>query len=71
MGKATKITLIILGVILLIPALFYTIIPHSVHLSTGLDFGFSHTVHVLGYGIPLLIIAIILIVTGSMIKKRK
>lgn len=66
---ALKVILIIIGIILLIPGLFYTVIPHSVHLSTGLDFGFSHTVHVLGYGIPVLIIAIALIVTGSMLKR--
>lgn len=33
---------------------FYTFAPHTIHVSSGLDFGYSHTVHVLSGTLMLL-----------------
>lgn len=42
--------------ILVALGLFYTLAPHSLHVSSGLGFGLSHTVHVT-IGLVLLVIA--------------
>ncbi len=50
----------IIGVILGIIGLFYLVLPHSVHIASGLALGLSHGIHVL-LGIVLIIIAALLI----------
>ena len=56
---------LIIGIIVLIAGLFYTFMPHSIHISSGLGFGFSHGIHVT--------IGIVLFIVGGVIlwMKRK
>lgn len=35
-----------LGLLLVLAGLFYVLLPHSVHVSVGLDFALEHTWHV-------------------------
>lgn len=55
---------LILGIVLLIIGGFYALLPHTVHLSTGLDFGLSHLYHVI-IGIVLLVIGIVVLIMGK------
>jgi hypothetical protein len=41
-----KTTNLIIGITILVIGAFYTFISHSIHISSGLDFGFVHSVHV-------------------------
>ena len=52
---------LILGIILLIIGAFYALMPHTVHISSGIDFGLSHGVHVV-IGIILLVIGVIVLI---------
>ena len=45
--------------ILAVIGLFYVAAPHSVHISSGLGFGWTHTMHIM-FGVVLFIIAGIL-----------
>ncbi len=56
---------LIVSVILLIAGVFYALLPHSMHISSGLDFGLSHNYHIV-IGVILLILGILLI----LIKKK-
>ena len=47
---------IIAGILALV-GLFYAALPHSVHISSGIGFGLSHTVHIV-IGVVLIIAAI-------------
>jgi len=44
--------------------LFYALMPHSVHISSGIGFGLPHTAHLL-IGIVLVIAAIAIFVMGK------
>lgn len=55
---------LIIGIVILLVGAFYTFIPHSIHISSGLAFGFSHTIHI-SIGIVLLIVG------GFLLWKRK
>ena len=57
MGKAS----LIIGIILIIIGVFYAAAPHSIHVSSGVGFGWEHTMHMI-FGIVLIIIGLILIV---------
>ena len=61
MGKV----LMVIGIILLLLGIFYVAAPHTMHVSTGLDFGFDHTMHQI-LGVILLVVGIVLLW-----KKRK
>ena len=37
----------VIGFVLVLLGLFYALAPHSMHVSSGLGFGFDHTVHVI------------------------
>lgn len=54
---------LILGIILLIIGAFYALMPHSLHVSSGISFGLSHLYHVI-IGVIVLIIGIIVLITG-------
>ena len=53
----------IIGVLLLIIGAFYTFMPHTIHISSGLGFGLSHTMH-LTIGIILLVAGVLLLIVG-------
>ena len=55
-----KTTSLVIGIIVLVIGAFYTFFPHSIHISSGLGFGFSHSVHVI-VGIVLLIVGGVLL----------
>ena len=55
---------LIAGIILLVIGVFYALLPHSIHISSGLDFGLVHGTHIL-IGIFLLIVGIVLIIISS------
>lgn len=59
MGRAVMI----LGVIILLLGLFYAGVSHDVHTSTGLAFGWDHTMHQI-LGIALVIVGLVAIVKG-------
>ncbi len=48
----------IISIIILIVGLFYTVAPHSVHVSTGLGLGWEHSYHLV-MGVILLLIGLI------------
>ena len=50
-----KTTSLVIGIIILVIGVFYTILPHSIHISSGLGFGYVHSTHV-SIGIVLLVI---------------
>lgn len=50
----------IIGIILLLIGAFYALVPHSVHISSGIGFGLSHGVHVV-LGIVFIVIGIIVL----------
>jgi len=54
---------LIIGIILLVIGAFYSFLPHTTHLASGLSFGLNHTVH-LTIGILALIIGIVVLYTG-------
>ena len=54
---------LIIGIIVFLIGAFYTFFPHSMHISSGLDFGLSHGVHVT-IGVILLLIGGFLIWKG-------
>lgn len=47
----------IIAAILVLLGLFYAILPHSVHIGSGIGFGLGHTIHI-GLGVVLIIAAI-------------
>lgn len=65
-----KPLLIILSIILLLPGLFYTVLPHSLHINIAPDWliglNFPHGVHVFAIGMPLIIIGVVLLSIGLM-----
>ncbi len=58
----------VLGAILVLIGLFYAVAPHETHISSGADFGASHTVH-MGLGVVLIIVGAVLAYTSK--KKGK
>jgi len=54
---------LILGIILLVIGAFYALMPHTLHIASGIDFGLSHGVHVV-IGIILLVIGAIVLIMG-------
>ena len=44
--------------------LFYALMPHSVHISSGIGFGLPHTAHLL-IGVVLVIVAIVIFVMAK------
>ena len=59
MGKAAMVV----GVILILLGLFYAVAPHSIHTSSGLGFGWEHTMHMILGGI-LIVVGLVLAVMG-------
>ena len=57
MANVAKVIAGIVGLL----GLFYAVLPHSVHISSGLGFGLGHTVHI-AIGVILIIVAIIVFV---------
>ena len=57
MANVAKVIAGIVGLL----GLFYAVLPHSVHISSGIGFGLSHTVHI-AIGVVLIIVAIIVFV---------
>jgi len=53
----------IIGIIVLLIGAFYTFFPHSIHISSGLDFGLTHGVHIV-IGVVMLVIGGFLIWKG-------
>lgn len=58
---------LIIAIILLVIGAFYALLPHSIHINSGIGFNLSHGAHVL-IGIILLIIGIVLLLAG---RKKK
>jgi len=58
-----KILNIVMGIILLIIGGFYTFMPHTFHVSSGIGFGLAHNFHVI-IGILSLIFGIIILLIG-------
>ena len=54
----------IIAVIIGLLGLFYAALPHSIHTSSGIGFGLSHTVHI-ALGVVLIIVAIAVFVAGK------
>ena len=52
-------TKMILGIIILLIGLFYAAAPHSLHVSSGLGFGWDHAMHQI-LGVVLIIIGAVL-----------
>ena len=50
-----KTTSLVIGIIILVIGVFYTILPHSIHISSSFGFGYTHGIHV-SIGIVLLVI---------------
>lgn len=44
--------------------LFYAVMPHSIHINSGIGFGLPHTAHLL-IGVVLIIVAIIIFVMAK------
>ena len=57
MANVAKVIAGIVGLL----GLFYAVLPHSVHISSGLGFGLGHTVHI-AIGVISIIVAIIVFV---------
>ena len=60
----------IIGGLLLIIGIFYTLLPHTIHMSSGLGFGLPHTTHLL-IGTVLLIAGVILLVLGKKVDYKR
>ncbi|MDP3026222.1 MAG: hypothetical protein Q8N63_00830 [Nanoarchaeota archaeon] len=58
-----KIVNLIIGIILLLIGAFYALLSHTTHISSGLDFGLTHNVHII-IGIIALIIGVIVLLIG-------
>ena len=54
---------LILGIILLIIGAFYALLPHTVHMSSGIGFGLSHTIQVI-IGVIALVIGVLVLIIG-------
>lgn len=37
----------ILGIIIILIGIFYAAVPHDIHISSGLGFGWEHTMHII------------------------
>ena len=59
-----KIANLIGGIILLVIGAFYALLSHTIHISSGLDFGLSHGTHLI-IGIVALIIGVIVLIMGK------
>jgi hypothetical protein len=59
MGKGK----LVLGIIVLLVGLFYAVLPHTTHVSSGIDFGLDHTSHIV-LGVILIIVGIVIIWKG-------
>ena len=59
MGKAVMV----IGIILLVLGIFYVAAPHTMHVSTGLDFNIEHSMHQI-LGVILLVVGIVLLWKG-------
>ncbi len=57
-----KINLII-GIILLLIGGFYALLPHTIHMSSGIGFSLAHTAHII-VGAVSLIIGIVVLLIG-------
>ena len=55
---------LIIGILLLIIGAFYSLLPHTIHISSGLDFGLSHGTHLI-IGIVILIVGVIILIVGK------
>ena len=55
---------LIIGIILLIIGAFYALLPHTIHMSSGLGFGLSHGIHLI-IGIVVLIIGVVVLIIGK------
>ena len=53
---------LIIGIILLLIGAFYALMPHTIHISSGIDFGLTHTTHIVIGIIALIIGAIVLLI---------
>ena len=42
-----KITSLMIGILSLVIGVFYTFVPHSIHISSGLDYGLIHGTHIM------------------------
>ena len=62
--KKMKTGNLITGIILLIIGAFYSFLPHTIHMSSGLAFGLSHTIHVT-IGVIVLVIGVIVLIMGK------
>ncbi len=58
------ITKYVIAGILGLVGLFYAVLPHSVHISSGVGFGLSHTVHLV-IGAVFIIAAIVVYVAAK------
>lgn len=54
----------ILSIVLILVGLFYAIVPHNTHVSSGLGFGADHTVHI-ALGVILLIVGVVVLWKGK------
>ena len=54
---------LIIGIILLIIGAFYSLLPHTIHMSSGVGFGLTHGVH-LTIGIIALVIGVVVLIIG-------
>ncbi|MBS3113752.1 hypothetical protein J4448_01500 [Candidatus Woesearchaeota archaeon] len=54
---------LVIGIIVLLIGVFYALMPHSVHVASGIGFGLSHGVHVV-LGLILLIVGIVILLLG-------
>ncbi len=59
-----KVVNIIIGIVLLIIGSFYSLFPHTIHVSSGLGFGLSHGTHLV-IGIVVLIVGVIVLIIGK------
>ena len=59
-----KIANLIIGIILIIIGAFYSLMPHTIHISSGIDFGLTHTTHII-IGVIALIIGIVILLIGK------
>jgi len=51
---------LITGIVLLVIGAFYVLMPHSLHISSGIGFGLSHGIHV-SIGVIVLIVGVIVL----------
>lgn len=54
---------LIIGIILLLIGVFYALMPHTIHISSGIDFGLTHTTHII-LGIIVLIAGAVVLLIG-------